>query len=106
MDAVLSIEQRVLVGYLGQRQRLIAHAQAGRIHHHKHAIHAFVGRTHQGARSAVQNHLTGGASFDAHFVLQAATVNTIARAQTAVFMDQKLGHDEQAHAFDSGRRIA
>ena len=102
----MGVGQRILISHLHQPQRLVAHAQTGRVHHHKHAVHAFVGCANQGAHGAIQNHLAGGAAFNAHFVFQAAAVDAIARAQAAVFVDQELGHDEQAHALDTGRRVA
>jgi len=87
LDAVFGVGQRVLVGHFGQAQRLVAHAQAGGIHHHKHALHALVGLADHGAHCAVQHHLRGGIAVDAHLVLQATAVDAVARAQRAVGVD-------------------
>ena len=81
LDAVFGVSQRVLVSHLGQAQTLIAHAQAGGVHHHKHALHALVGLAHHGAVCAVQHYLRSRVAVDAHLVLQAAAVNAIARTQ-------------------------
>ena len=84
---------------------MIAHAQACRVHHHKHALHAFVGLAHHGAVGIVQNDLCSGIAVNAHFVFQAAAVNAIALANRAIRIDAEFGHDEQTHALDARRRI-
>ncbi|EWS64258.1 hypothetical protein Y695_02500 [Hydrogenophaga sp. T4] len=105
LDAVLGVGQRVLVSHFSQTQRLVAHAQAGGVHHDEHGLHALVGLTHQGADGAVDHDLRGGVAVDAHLVLQAATVDAIALAERAVGLDVEFRHDEQAHALDAGRRV-
>jgi hypothetical protein len=106
LNTVFGIGQCILVGHLGQAQRLVAHAQARRVHHDKHAVHTLVGRAHQSTHGTIQNHLASGAAFDPHFVLQAAAINTIALAQATVFIHQKLRHDKQTHTLDTGGCIA
>ena len=42
---------------------------------------------------------------NAHFVLQAGAINTVARTQRAVVIDIEFGHRKQADAFAALRRI-
>ena len=49
LDAVLGVSQCILVGDLGQAQRLHADADARGVHHHEHRSEALVGLSNQPA---------------------------------------------------------
>ena len=103
LQTVLGIGQRVLVGHFGQAQRLVAHAQTGCVHHHKHGLQALVGLAHHFAHSAVHHDLGGGVGLDAHLVFQTAAVDGVALTQRAIGVHLVLGHDEQADALGACR---
>ena len=105
LDPVLGIRDRVLVGHLGQPQRLHADAEAGRVHHHEHGGQALVRLTHQRADRAVEVDLGGGVAVDAHLVLEAAAIDRVAGTERAVGVDQELRHHEQRDALGAGRRV-
>ena len=96
-----------LVGALGNRNALHAHAVACGVHHDEHVFQAAVFLAHQVAhRAALVAVLQNGGStgLDAHLVLNAHAMHIVARAQSAVGVDQKLGHHKQADALDALRR--
>ena len=105
LNAILSVYQSVLVCHLGQAQRLVSHPQTRGIHHDKHALHALVRLADHRANRIFQDHLCSGAGLDAHLVLQAATVNSVANTQRSVLVHQVFGDDEEADPLDSGGRI-
>ena len=105
LQALAGVAQGVLVGALGHRQALQAHAQAGRIHHLEHRLQALVRLADQVAGGAVEVHHAGHRAVDAHLVLDAATTHRVASGQAAVGIDVELGHHEQRDALGAGHRV-
>jgi len=68
LDAVFGIRQGILIGNLGQTQRLVTYTQTRAVHHHKHGGQTFVGQAHHVAYSAIEHHLASGIAMDAHLV--------------------------------------
>ena len=58
-----------------------------------------------GSRGVIKVHDAGGRGANAHLVLQRTGFDRIASAQTAVFVDLELGHDEQRNAAGALRRV-
>ena len=94
-----------LIGSGADRQALQAGAEPGLVHHHEHAGHALVLGSDQPAPGVLIGHDAGGIAVDAHLVFQARALDArIPFAQRPVFIDEHLGHDEQADALDPLRR--
>ena len=100
LKTVLGKSSSVLIGHNTLCIALQADTDARFVHHGEHCAHAFVFLTNQIAGRPVIVHDAGGIAVDAHFLFQPAARQIIARAQAAIFIDQKLWHDEQRHAFD------
>jgi hypothetical protein len=86
LHAVAGVAHGLLVGALGHRDALHAHAVAGGVHHDEHVLQAAVLLAHQVAHGAavvaVLQH-RGGAGLDAQLVLDAHAVHVVARAQAS-----------------------
>ena len=68
LNSVFGIGQCILIGHLCQPERLHAHANARRIHHHEHGGEAFIRLPNQSPLSIFQNHLASSAAINAHLV--------------------------------------
>eukprot|EP00043_Microstomoeca_roanoka_P023596 m.258898 g.258898 ORF g.258898 m.258898 type:complete len:584 (+) comp32817_c0_seq1:263-2014(+) len=98
LQPVLGIGQRVLIGDLGLRIALQAHAQTRLVHHHEHRPHPLVEIAHKVAGRAVIVHHAGGVAVDAHLFFDLADRDAVALAQRAVLFHEELGHDEERDA--------
>jgi hypothetical protein len=105
LEAVLRVGHGVLVGHLGQAQRLVAHAQARGVHHHEHRLQALVRLADQGADRVLQHHLAGGVAVDAHLVFEAGAEDGVALTDGTIGRDLELGHDEERDALRAGRCV-
>ena len=99
------IRQRVLIRDFGQAQRLHAHAQTRRIHHHEHRIQALMRLADQPADRIIQIDLTGRIPVDTHLALNGTTTDRIAHAGLARSIRQALRHDEQGYTARARRCI-
>ena len=100
LQTLPGIGQPSLKSGLGNTKPLQADLEAGIVHHGEHAGQALVGLPHQPALGTVEIHHAGRSTLDAHLVLQRPAAQRIALAT-----GQQLGHQEQADAPDTGRRI-
>ena len=107
----------LLVGTLGNRNALHAHAKTRRVHHDEHVFQATVFLTDQVAhgtgsgavyifrrRAVAKLQHSRRAGFDAHFVLDADAMHIIARSQRAIFVHHEFRHHKQADALHTLRR--
>ncbi len=105
LQALLGVDQRVLVGDFGLAQPLHAHAETRGVHHHEHRIQAFVRLPHEPGGGRIHVHLAGRVAMYAHLFFDRAAGDGVARAHAAVGRGNELGHDEQRDALGAGRRI-
>ena len=97
MHPLTRVGHRLLVSTVGNRDALNANRVTGRIHHDEHVLQTAVFLADQvTGRAAVVTELQHRrrARFDPHLVLDADALYIVARTQTAIVVDQHLGHHE------------
>ena len=95
LDPILRVRQRVLIGELGQPQRLHADTETRAVHHHEHGLEALVRLTDHPPLGGIKVQHGRGVAVDTHLVFQGATFHAIAFTRVAVCIGNKLRHDEQ-----------
>ena len=105
LHAILRIGKRPLIGTLGNRHALHAHAETGRVHHDEHVRKPFVLFTHDITHGIVEHHHGRGARMDAQLVLDRCAGCGIALPQRPIRLDEELRHDKQRDSLHARGRI-
>jgi hypothetical protein len=82
------------------RQALPANTEARHVHHDEHGLQALHFLADEIAGGTVIVHHAGRVRVDAHLVFDGSARQAVAGTKAAVFVQQKLRHDEEADAFD------
>ena len=102
----LGVLDSLLVGAVCDRQTFVPDAQPGPVHHGEHGAHAVVFAADEiadgtlGVLSVVEH--GGRARVDTHLVFERGAVNIVTLAEGSVFVDEKLGDDEEGDPFGAG----
>ena len=108
LDSLFGIGQGHLVGTLRQAQTFQADRVARRVHHDEHVLQAFVCPADQIADATTMvavSHHGCRAGVDAQLVLDRYAIGIVASAETAIGIDEELGHHKQRNAFDAFRGV-
>src|SRR6185295_16403803 len=101
LQTLLRVSRGILVGNLGQRKALYAHAQARFVHHYEHCVEAAVFFANEPAGGTVVVHHAGGVAVDAHLLFYRAAADGVTRTQRAVIFNEEFRNQEQRDAFGS-----
>ncbi len=108
LDALPGEVARLLVGALGDGDALQPDIEPRIVHHREHALHAAVllaDEEADGAAIVAVGEHAGRAGMDAELMLEADAAHVVARPETAVGIDQELGHEEERDAARARRCV-
>ena len=106
LAAFARIGDRLLRGTFGNADALQADGEAGAVHHREHASHArilFADKVADRAAIIAEHHRAGRRTMDAELVLDRMRAHVVARARSAVLVEQEFGHEEQRNAARAGQ---